>query len=72
MRTAEGEAGKSKRVVPSSVLCARCNQNLDEVIKVDARQDGKRQQCYAFRLMIPNNAGKVPDRTVRWVCGAVV
>lgn len=57
-----------RTLLSSSVLCARCNGSLDNAIRVDEDDEYKgRLQCVAFRLLIPNNAGKIPERTVKWV-----
>ena len=57
--------------VASSVLCIKCKKSLDDVSNIREAIIGKsslqKLACQSYRVLLPNNKGKKPHRSVSWL-----
>jgi len=50
----------------ASVLCPRCNKDLDNATKVEEVVERKRLLCEGYRMLLPNLRGYRPERSRKW------
>jgi len=59
----------------TSVLCIKCKKSLDDLSNIrsailgdpNAQKGAMKQQCEAFRILLPNLKGRKPNRTTKWL-----